>query len=249
MPKLDKFTLGCDPELICRMDGKPVAANRFFKSNSSFGLDGNSYTAELRPGFDESPIDMTAKIYQILEYGHSKNKNVELYSGHYVDDHCIGGHIHFGLKYNDELLKNIDAILFAFSDCIDDLEQRKQRMSGGHYGKRRAYREKGYGGFEYRTPGSWLLSPAITNAVFSLSKLTVVNYYEKNKNFVRLYDETIDKNQGKKQDQISYAFIKSLKEHFEIIPEDCSVGLEHAIILLDKKIDWNSNIIKNWGIE
>ena len=56
------FTIGADPELICHRNGQFVPAHNFFKSNSSFGLDGCESTAEIRPGFSESPIDLTSKI-------------------------------------------------------------------------------------------------------------------------------------------------------------------------------------------
>ena len=64
------FTIGADPELICRRNGQFVSASNYFKANSSFGLDGCESTAEIRPGFSESPVDLTSKIYQILDYGH-----------------------------------------------------------------------------------------------------------------------------------------------------------------------------------
>jgi hypothetical protein len=63
------FTIGCDPELICRRNGQFVSASNYFKSQSGFGLDGCNELAEIRPGISESPIDLTSKIYQILEYG------------------------------------------------------------------------------------------------------------------------------------------------------------------------------------
>jgi|GEM_PF-5776116 len=46
-----RFTIGCDPELICRNNGKFVHAYNYFKANSSFGLDGCQSTAEARPGY------------------------------------------------------------------------------------------------------------------------------------------------------------------------------------------------------
>jgi hypothetical protein len=64
------LTLGCDPELICRINGQFTSANNDFKQNSSMGLDGNNSVAELRPGYSESPIDLTSKIRTVLEYGH-----------------------------------------------------------------------------------------------------------------------------------------------------------------------------------
>jgi hypothetical protein len=79
-----RFTIGCDPELICRNNGKFVHAYNYFKANSSFGLDGCQSTAEARPGYSSSPIDLASKIYQILEYGHSKALELEFFAGHCV---------------------------------------------------------------------------------------------------------------------------------------------------------------------
>ena len=51
-------------------------------------------------------------------------------------------------------------MLGSLSNCIDDKEQKQKRERTG-YGKLSAYRRKSYG-FEYRTPGSFLLSPSTT---------------------------------------------------------------------------------------
>ncbi|NUN10329.1 MAG: hypothetical protein HUU54_14235 [Ignavibacteriaceae bacterium] len=66
------FTIGCDPELLCRREGRYVPVYHYFKQNSSFGLDGSENIAELRSGFSESPLYLTAKIKIVLEYGYSK---------------------------------------------------------------------------------------------------------------------------------------------------------------------------------
>ncbi|MDT3694983.1 MAG: hypothetical protein ROY99_01240 [Ignavibacterium sp.] len=79
------FTIGCDPELICHRNGQFIHAHNFFKSNSSFGSDSAENVAELRPGFSDSPVDLTSKIYQILEYCLDKAPNLEFYSGHFVE--------------------------------------------------------------------------------------------------------------------------------------------------------------------
>jgi len=61
------FTFGADPELVVRLNGKFQNAH-YYKSNSSFGLDGCESIAELRPSFSESPITLNAKIFQIFNY-------------------------------------------------------------------------------------------------------------------------------------------------------------------------------------
>jgi hypothetical protein len=88
------------------------------------GLDGNDSIAEIRPGQSESPIDLTAKIKTVLEYGNDKHPELEFISGHYVDGYPIGGHIHIGVKPTDELINSLDTVLYSFSECIDDKEQR-----------------------------------------------------------------------------------------------------------------------------
>jgi len=230
------FTLGCDPELACRLNGKFVNAHNYYKSSSSFGLDGCESIAELRPGFSESPIDLTSKIYQILEYGHSKHPDLEFISGHYVDDHPIGGHIHIGCKPSTEIIDALDTVLYSLSNCIDDKNQRTKRENCG-YGKRKAYRMQPHG-FEFRTPGSWLLSPSTTLVTFTLAKLAVLGVVEDNINFSEI--------KGRKHSQ---TFLKDFKNNLSTIPQDCEEGLKELDTLLAKKqIDWDQNILPNWGI-
>ncbi len=54
------FTIGCDPELICPRNGQFVCVSNYFKANSSFGLDGCEYSAEI----------MINESYSALDEGH-----------------------------------------------------------------------------------------------------------------------------------------------------------------------------------
>lgn len=229
------FTLGCDPELLCRLNGKFVPAFNYFKSNSSFGLDGCESVAELRPGFSESPIDLTAKIKIILEYGHEKAPDMEFYAGHYVDEYPLGGHIHLGLPPDNSLIDSLDTVLYSLSNCIDDKNQRTKRERSG-YGKRRAYRRQPHG-CEYRTPGSWLLSPSVTLVTLTLAKLAVIAFTEDGLNLEQI-----------KGRQHSATFLKNLKNDLVTIPEDCYEGLKELDTLLNKRLNWEQNILPNWGI-
>ena len=229
------FTLGADPELVCRLNGKFVQAHNYYKSNSSFGLDGCESIAEIRPGFSVNPIDLTSKIYQIIEYGHSKQPDLEVISGHFADDHALGGHIHFSLSPTHEIISALDTVLYSLSNIIDDREQRIKREKCG-YGKRRAYRNQPHG-LEYRTPGSWLYSPATTLVTFTLAKLAVLGVTEDNLDFASI-----------KGRQHSLTFLRNLKNNLVTIPSDCNEGLKEMDILLSKKLNWNQNILPNWGI-
>lgn len=230
------FTIGCDPELICRRNGQFVPAHNFFKSHSSFGLDGCESTAELRPGFSESPVDLTSKIYQILDYGHDRAPELEFYAGHYVNDYAIGGHIHFATEPDGEIIDALDIVLGSLSNCIDDKMQRQKRERSG-YGKKGAYRRKSYG-FEYRVPGSFLLSPSVTLVELTLAKLTVLGVKEDNLNFNEL-----------KNRQHSCTFLKNLKHYFHFaIPDDCKEGLKELDTLLSRRLNWNVDILPQWGL-
>jgi hypothetical protein len=230
------FTLGADPELAVRQNGRFVNAHNYFKSNSSMGLDGCESIAELRPGFSESPIDLSSKIYQILEYGNSKHPHLEFISGHFVDSHALGGHIHFSLEPTPEIISNLDTVLYSLSNCIDDKEQRYKREKSG-YGKRKSFRKQPHGA-EYRTPGSWLLSPSTTLVTLTLAKLAILGVTDFNLDFSEI-----------KGRQHSQTFLKNFKNYFAEIPTDCEEGLKELDQLLSMgSINWNVNILPNWGI-
>lgn len=229
------FTIGCDPELLCRKDGRYVSANTYFKSNSSFGLDGCECIAEVRPGYSTSPIDLTAKIKTVLDYGHEKAPELEFFAGHFVDDFSLGGHLHFSVQPEPDIIDGLDTVLSALSNCIDDRQQRQKRERAG-YGKKKSVRTKQYG-FEYRTPGSWLLSPSTALANFTLAKLTVLGVMEDQLNFTEM-----------KGRQHSVTFLRNLQNELKTIPDDCREGLKELQVLLGKPLNWNQNILPNWGI-
>lgn len=229
------FALGADPELVVRLNGRFVNAHNYFKSQSSMGLDGCEAICEVRPGFSESPLDLTAKIYQILEYGNSKHPELEFISGHFVDNYSLGGHIHFSLSPTSEIINNLDTLLYSLSNCIDDKEQRTKREKCG-YGKRKAFRKQPHGA-EYRTPGSWLLSPSTALVTLTLAKLAILGTTDFNLDFSEI-----------KGRQHSQTFLKNFKNNFSEIPADCEEGLKELDQLLSKgSLNWNQNLLPNWG--
>jgi len=229
------FTIGCDPELVLRKNGKFVPASDYYKKNASFGLDGCNLIAELRPGYSESPIDLTAKIKIILEYGHEKHPELEMFAGHFQDSYPIGGHIHLSCQPKPKLIDSLDTVLYSLSNVIDDKEQRSARENTG-YGKRLSYRTKDHG-MEYRTPGSWCLSPSVALVTLTLTKLTALAVLEDDINLKEI-----------KSTMHSGCFLRKLKTFLKTIPEDCTEGLNELDNLLKKKLNWNQNILPNWGI-
>ena len=94
------FTIGADPELVCRKQGQFISAHNYFKANSSCGLDGCEAVFEARGFYDESVIDLTSKIYQVLDYAHDKAPKLEFISGHFVDGYLLEViHIFLFLKF------------------------------------------------------------------------------------------------------------------------------------------------------
>ncbi|MCE1187626.1 MAG: hypothetical protein LWX56_00675 [Ignavibacteria bacterium] len=230
------FTIGCDPELVCFRNGAYTPAHNYFKSQSAFGCDGCESVAEIRGMHGENVIDLTAQIKIVLEYGHEKAPELEFYAGHYQADFAIGGHIHVSTTPTPEIIDAMDTVLYSLSNCIDDRGQRQKREKTG-YGKRKAYRRKEYG-FEYRTPGSWLLSPSTTLVTLTLAKLAVLGVQEDGLNFEQM-----------KSRQHSLTFLKNLKNELKSIPDDCREGLKQLDMLLAQNpLNWNTNILPNWGI-
>jgi len=238
-----QLTVGCDPELTVIDEHRNfLNAYNYFKFQSSFGLDGNESIAELRPGYSESPVQLTAKIWKLLKIAHEKYPNIGFLAGHYQCGYPIGGHIHIGMSMKDDSIANdlthqLDFTVGTFSDLTDDLNQRERRRKTG-YGIPGAWRSQSHG-LEYRTPGSWLLSPSIALANLTLAKIAALNFKVKQFDFKSLL---LTKSSPK-------SFIQGLLEESNIsVPEDCKFGLQQASLLVDKKIDWNQNILPNWGI-
>ena len=228
------LNIGCDPELICRLDDEFVPAYKYFKHNSSFGTDGLETTAELRPGYCSSPVDLCAKIRVILELGHDKYPELELFAGHYVDSRCLGGHIHFNAEPSSPLISSLDTVLEALSNETDDPDQKAERIKSG-YGRPGAFRKQPHG-FEYRTPGSWLISPTVSLVTLTLAKLTFIGHHD-NLNFGEIKTNLDDK-----------TFLLSLGTTLKTIPDDCVPGMDLLDGLLSENVDWTVNILKNWGI-
>ena len=46
----------------------------------------------------------------------------------------------------------------------------------------------------------------------------------------------------------SHTFLGKFKSHLKTIPEDCEAGLDALEELLSKDINWNEDILPNWGL-
>lgn len=189
--------LGADPEfmIINNRTGKLVSASHFFPTQGIVGCDNirlpnrqQRPIAELRPKASKSPLQLVTNLKYALTRASSMAPytNVKWVAGSQpVPGYSIGGHIHFSnLELNAASLRALDnyvgLIIFLIEKPLTAAKRRKK------YGMLSEYREKNYGGFEYRTPGSWLMSQKIATAVICLSKIVASNYLQLQNNYLNL---------------------------------------------------------------
>jgi hypothetical protein len=187
--------LGADPEfmIINNRTGKLVSASTFFPAQGLVGCDNirlpnrqQRPIAELRPKPEKSPLQLVANIRYALIRANSMAaySNVKWVAGsHPVAGYSIGGHIHFSnVNLNAALIRALDNYLGLLVFMIERSKTACKRRK--KYGLLSEYREKNYGGFEYRTPGSWLMSQKIATGVLCLAKIVASNYLQLSHNYL-----------------------------------------------------------------
>lgn len=185
----DEVKMGADPEfmLFNAKSGKMIAASDFFPREGIIGCDNiripnrqQRPVAEIRPNPTTSPRELTENIKMALTSANklAPYRNVRWVAGSQpLSGYSIGGHIHFSnIPINYALLRALDnylgIIVFLIENPVSAARRRKK------YGHLADIRLKEYGGFEYRTPGSWLITPEITCAVLCLAKIVSEHYLE-----------------------------------------------------------------------
>jgi hypothetical protein len=186
--------LGADPEFVITNNRteKMIPASEFFPKDGVVGCDNiriprrqQRPIGELRPQPDYSPLILHNNIKAALEQANKlvPYKNIKLLAGSQpFPGYSIGGHIHFSnLPLNSHVLRTLDNYLGLPIFLLEN--QRTSVKRRNKYGHLNDFRIKDYGGFEYRTPGSWLVSPEISLAVLCLAKLVSSNYLHLRRNF------------------------------------------------------------------
>ncbi|TCS93804.1 putative amidoligase domain-containing protein [Hazenella coriacea] len=184
---LDKIVLGADPEFIMKSPkGKLLVASKYFPVRGKVGCDaiwlGEDRTqkpiVELRPNPTSDPRLLAVRIYQGLMQASKRmaaTPSVWLAGAMPYPGFPIGGHIHFsGVKVNFKLLRALDNYLSFLLVAVEDPKRGAERRP--RYGFLGDFRYQPHGGFEYRTPPSWLVSPTLTKGVLVLAKLIAANY-------------------------------------------------------------------------
>lgn len=178
----------------------------FEGQSGAIGCDDAGIPVEIRPKFSPiTEVRIMLKEIEILltrigTYCHNHNYTIiagagkdSYCHGDYDEDDCddeesftpIGGHIHFGKKelrrtspdYEEKrtkLMKVLDNFFTPITNYFISPQELRRRVRSG-YGRLSAYETKPWG-FEYRTPYSFLMSPFLTKAFFSLSCLLAYHY-------------------------------------------------------------------------
>jgi hypothetical protein len=183
---LQKIILGADPEFIMQSPtGNLLMASQYFPLKGKMGCDAISSEqnvaykplVEIRPDPDEDPRRLVARIYHLLWQEAEKMSDLPakwLAGAMPYPGFSLGGHIHFsGIQPNFKMLRALDNYLALPLVMVEDADGKGRRPKYGFLGD---FRYQDYGGFEYRTLPSWLVSPTLTKGVFALAKVIVANY-------------------------------------------------------------------------
>ncbi|SDY98867.1 hypothetical protein [Thermoactinomyces sp. DSM 45892] len=183
---LKPIMLGADPEFIMvTPKGNLIVASKYFPIQGKIGCDAawlgdnrsHKPIVELRPDPTSDPLRLSIRVYQCLLHAAKKVQHVQckwLAGALPYPKYPIGGHVHFsGIEPSFQLLRALDNYLALPLVVCEDPRGKDRRPKYGFLGD---YRMQEHGGFEYRTPPSWLITPVLTKGVLVLSKIIAGNF-------------------------------------------------------------------------
>lgn len=173
-------TLGADPEFVLLSpEGRIVPASRYFPPGDAVGSDSVVVRgvrrwplAELRPAPANEPNALAAALRRLLAAASLRVGDAPLIwraGALPVPGLPLGGHIHLsGVAPTAERLRALDNAVALPLRLLEPPGAARRRPRYGALGD---FRRKAHGGFEYRTPPSWLVSPALACGVLALAKV------------------------------------------------------------------------------
>ncbi|MEB3102732.1 putative amidoligase domain-containing protein [Ferviditalea candida] len=182
--------LGADPEFVLvDGNGKVVPAARFFPMRGRLGCDSLRIgggrlvypLVELRPDPSPEPKQLILQMTWLMRKAADQIGEADLAwlaGGMPVKGFPLGGHIHLSrIWLNGFLLRALDNYLALSLAAIEDDSTAARRPRYGFPGD---FLRKSHGGFEYRTPPSWLVASDIAKGALALSKIIAEHYWELN---------------------------------------------------------------------
>ncbi|WP_338539909.1 putative amidoligase domain-containing protein [Paenibacillus tundrae] len=178
--------LGMDPEflLVQMPESKIVPASRFLERSGLAGCDSVTIggrriypVAELRPSPSAEPRELLTHLLRAFNLASRSITDHSLIwqaGGMPQRGLPLGGHIHFsGVTLSGHLLRALDNYLALPLAFLQDPRGDGRRPRYGVLGD---FRVKSYGGFEYRTLPSFLVSPLVAKGVVALARLIAGNF-------------------------------------------------------------------------
>jgi hypothetical protein len=252
--------LGTDIEFVLRhTNGKFALASRYFSKRGKVGYDAiwvrgnrNRYPlVEFRPSPNENPRVLFTNLYRCMRYAIRKINNPHiqwLAGGNPLKGYPIGGHIHFSkISLQANLIRALDNYLTLPLLLMESKESMSRRPKYGYLGD---YREQFHGGFEYRTPPSWIVTPNVAKGVLALSKLIAKDYQTLNWMPLTSYDVQREFYQGNRESL--YPVARSLWDNIKECPSynKYQNDIDGFFQLIEKKYIWNEyeDIRKAWRL-
>jgi len=162
------ITIGTDPEFRfydpAEKEFVPAEDVCGYRTRSLIGTDGCSSVGEIRPRPEKSPIKLTERVKKLLQMLWQQYGSYYVFAGSNQGGYALGGHIHFSLRPEEELLLRMDRYVGVTTYLLEDFPT----MRGDGYGQIHAYRSQPWG-VEYRTPSSFILDKGLTQGVLCLA--------------------------------------------------------------------------------
>jgi len=181
----DDIVVGLDVEFVLTTPrGELVPADRFLPRSGPAGHDAAvvegrvvQALAELRPAPSGDPRELLANLRRTMRLAAARitAPALEWRAGASPAAGVFtGGHIHLsGVPLTFELLRVLDNYLALPLSLLEDARAIARRPAFGWLGNAR---RKPHGGFEYRTPASWLATPDVARGIIALAKLIAADY-------------------------------------------------------------------------
>ncbi|WP_206885878.1 putative amidoligase domain-containing protein [Alicyclobacillus mali (ex Roth et al. 2021)] len=254
-------TLGTDVEMMLRnAQGKMVLASKYFPRKGRIGCDDRSVNfdgrrlplMELRPAPDPSPDGLLLNLRALMhEASEAINRpGVEWRAGSApFRPYCTGGHIHLsGVPLGARLVRALDHYVGLPLMAVEDPVRSQWRRP--KYGFLGDVRQKVHGGFEYRTPASFVCSQVATRAAFHLAHMVARHYRE-----LPLYDMY--------SPQLQFAFysadrealrpilmrnMEAIRSHPEYVRHQDAIEPLFAMIERGETWDEAVDVRQEWGV-
>ena len=173
--------LGADPEFVVveKATGQVLPASRFLPRPGAVGCDGYTSApgvypvAELRPAPSSDPRRLVEHLRRCLQQAAAwlPGEEARWQAGSEPAPGLpTGGHIHFsGIPLSGSLLRALDTYLAVPLFLLEPPGSAARRRA--RHGFLGDVRPKRHGGFEYRTPSSWLVSPEVALGALCLARV------------------------------------------------------------------------------